>query len=613
MATTVFDDDVMEIPAPVPAIKKEAPAVEGLPLHPWQVEVMAWIGDRENNKNVRHRYAKPCTQSHAIKPNNLLGGLVCMQMGMGKTRTILEHIKLTHTPGQATLLVIPNSALHTWKSEVPIWWPQAKMLVFHSSVTQVQDVTRAQLDAYDLVLVTFNLLTSVASQELPDQPAEDPQQPNTQRVTFINAITDTSNRKHNYNRPSFPLAPNATQGPLLVLSKKWKRVVVDESHLISNMKTARFQSAMTLCSDITWCLTGTPMRNKVEDLYSQIKFIGHQETEVNEKRFRSRFDVDFFTVFLSYQDVNYTLPPCTEAMVPVPMTPVQHQLYSKVLQLTQEAMEKLRDKELDKKIKYVDILTMFTYLRMVSSCPAALTPPPVNHDGEQDEVLEALQNVMQLDHVSKLVRDVYGEGGMFCPKLNKTMELITETPDDAQVIVFSMFKKPMQLLAARCEQIGVKHVLVNGDVTGLEREEALTAFKRDPSIKVLIISFQVGAESLNLANATVAIFLDTWFCPATLAQAKARINRFGQTKPTIVHQLVAEASIEEGIYEIVERKLKDINVYLGKLPENTVVDYNTLYSILHNKLEKKRKRDFDFGRFDEDDIDTPTSAKHQAL
>jgi SNF2 family DNA or RNA helicase len=582
------------------------------PLHFWQAEAVEWLLGRSANSQARHRFAKPPKFAWAEKPT-IWGALLCMAMGMGKTRTTIEYLKRKHVPGASTLIVIPNSALHTWKSEVPMWWPEAKMLVLHSSVTKIDQVTREELDSYDIVVVTFNLMCAVAAENMPDEVFQ--QRPR----TFIDAITDVSKsrgRKHNYNRPLYPLAPYATHGKLLVLSKKWTDVVVDESHAIANMQTKRFQSLMTLCSSFTLCLTGTPMRNRVGDLYAQFKFLGLHEATCDEHRFEKLYDHEFFAMFLTYKDVNHQLPTCINIMHQVSMTPAQHELYSYVLGWTQEAMARLQDKDLDQKLKFADILAMFTFLRLVSSMPAALCAEYLDAMEGLQDYQQAYQKVLQLDHISRLVRDSYGEGGMFCPKLNKTMELILATTADTQVIVFSMFKKPMKLLQERCEQVGVTSLVVNGDVTGLEREDALTAFKRDKSIKVLIISFQVGAESLNLANANVAIFIDTWFCPATLAQAKARIHRFGQTKACVVHQLVSKASIEEGIYDIVDRKLHDIDLFLGKKPEKLDVTRETLYAILHDKLEKKRKRDLgdvDGEEIDDNDINNPNALAYQRL
>jgi len=524
-------------------------------------------------------------ESGSDRVNLVLGGFLGMQMGMGKTLTMLSHIH--HTTSQSssslmaqppaqglspTLVVCPKTAMLTWKQEIAKHYPgHFRVLIFRKDETNVEDLSLELIKEYDIVITNYDYVRSLAKKF---------------DLFELLAVKDARDRLIGANVASRPLS-NATSGEAILFSLRWGRIIADESHNFSNYKTACWQSMMCLCGTYRWCLTGTPIRNVCDDLYAQYKFLGYRDPKFDIKEFR-KLKLDSVLYYLNYEKANITLPEINHYRVPVYLKGNNKNIYDYYLDKANEAYESFT---IGTK-SFVEVLSLFIRLRQICVAPWTVTPRIDHFTTEQKDAYELSQ--LELDEVSEglatWINDKHGTAGFLSPKIVKTMQIINSIPKGEKIIVFTMFKRVIEVLEWVCNE--KSFVSIHGDVTGQKRTNILNSFKKehaDPNdnIDVLFISYKIGAESLNLTEATHVILLEPWWCPAVIDQAKSRVHRLGQTKSTNIYELYVKstkdlASMEEAIIEYCDAKREKAKLYYdeGKMDPDFKMNARTLGMIL---------------------------------
>lgn len=136
-------------------------------------------------------------------------------------------------------------------------------------------------------------------------------------------------------------------------------------------------------------------------------------------------------------------------------------------------------------------------------------------------------------------------------KLDALNTLLEGAGETARILVFSQFVETLLWLSPR---LGLPHQLFTGSLSTDEREEAITAFREQPSPRALLISLRAGGLGLNLGEATHVALFDRWWNPAVEMQAIYRAHRFARSTPLHVVRFLVEDTIEERIAQILERK-----------------------------------------------------------
>ncbi|TXI54417.1 MAG: DEAD/DEAH box helicase, partial [Mycobacterium sp.] len=139
-------------------------------------------------------------------------------------------------------------------------------------------------------------------------------------------------------------------------------------------------------------------------------------------------------------------------------------------------------------------------------------------------------------------------------KLEAAVELVGAAVDgDERVLVFSQYVEMCHLLRRRFEDVGIATEVLHGGLSAVARDRLVARFQAG-EIPVLVISLKAGGTGLNLTAATQVVHFDRWWNPAVEDQATDRAWRLGQTRPVVVHRLIAEGTIDERIAEMIERK-----------------------------------------------------------
>jgi hypothetical protein len=425
-----------------------------------------------------------------------LGGILADDMGLGKTvQTLawlawLKDCNAKHP--KPSLVICPASVLHNWRREASRFTPQMKVLVLESGAARHN--LRKQIPQHDLIVTNYALLRRDL-EEL-------------QKFAFCAAI-------------------------------------LDEAQFIKNPGAQVTQSVKQLRSEHRLALTGTPLENRLLDLWSIVDFIqptylGTQEqfSETYEPRgenadsaqriARRRLSAKLRPLLLRRlkKHVAKDLPERIEQRRDCHLGDEQRQLYLAELRRSREqVMKTVAEKGLHK---------------------------------SQMHVLAALTRLRQICCHPKLVGNDSPSG-----KTETLFELLDSLVAEGQkVLVFSQFVQMLLLIEAECAQRQFSTHLLTGQTK--ERQEVVNAFQNDPNSAVFLLSLRAAGTGLNLTTASYVVLYDPWWNPAVEAQAIDRSHRIGQTQTVNAYRLISPGTVEEKIWELQQSKAQAIADVLGE-------------------------------------------------
>jgi hypothetical protein len=315
-------------------------------------------------------------------------------------------------------------------------------------------------------------------------------------------------------------------------------VVLDEAQRIKNWSTKTAQAIKKLKSRYAFVLTGTPIENRIDDLYSIINFIdparlgslfrfnreyyrfderGRPDEYKNLDRLHER--VKPLMVRRRKADVETELPDRTDRTLFVPMSPVQKDFYAQHERTVSMLLNRAKKRPLRKE-EHERLQMELAMMRMVCDTPYILDP----------------------EH-------------RVCPKLGEIENLLEEvlSDPDVKVVIFSEWVKMLGLIREYCEDSEIGFVWHTGSVPQQKRRGEINRFKSDPQARVFLSS-DSGGIGLNLQNASVVINCDLPRNPAKLEQRIARVWRKHQRRPVTVVNLVSEKTIEHRMIETLANK-----------------------------------------------------------
>ncbi len=247
-------------------------------------------------------------------------------------------------------------------------------------------------------------------------------------------------------------------------------------------------------------------------------------------------------------DVDIDLPEKTEIVERVPLGTAQRDLYESLRLI------------LDKKVR------------------EALEARGVS--GSSLVILDALTRLRQCCCDPRLVKTPEASKVKSSAKLDRLMGMLEELRDSGRrTLVFSQFTTMLSMIEDACKASGIEYVKLTGQTT--KRDEVVERFQRG-DVPVFLISLKAGGVGLNLTKADTVIHYDPWWNPAAEQQATDRAHRIGQTKNVMVYKLVAEATLEEQILVMQQKKqtLTDSALKDGGLTHLGADDLRTLFQSL---------------------------------
>lgn len=307
----------------------------------------------------------------------------------------------------------------------------------------------------------------------------------------------------------------------------WERIFLDEAHVIRNPKTLKFDACLKLKTSSEcqrWCITGTPIQNSKQDIISLCRFVGiapyanHSWWDTADEDALADWRNNF-CIYVSKKDA-CPLPPKTIISDVSHLLPDQALIYDAIRSQAAAAVEEFFAGTVD--MKFAEVLAMITRLKQASIHPDIISPVEPTHVVPSNKFLRA-------------------------------QRIILNTPADDKIIIFSQYTRALSLLQ-RFIAPSVNSLIFSGDLSSSRREEVLTQFKNDPSVKVLLISLHAGGVGLDITQANHVIFLDPWWNTSIEDQATDRAHRIGQTKSVFVHHLYSKDTLEDWILLLQKKK-----------------------------------------------------------
>ncbi len=312
---------------------------------------------------------------------------------------------------------------------------------------------------------------------------------------------------------------------------KFNTLVLDEAQHIKNPSTANAQSCKAVKARHRVVLTGTPLENSSEDLWSIFDFLqpGMLGTFAHFKRYYSEIKNDHglqndlarrvapFIKRRTKAEVCTELPPKQELKIFCEMEDSQRQLYNEVLEKGRQQLAQLS--EHDSKVNF-EVLTTLLRLRQIC-CDPALLPDYRN--------------------------------GIPSAKFDLLKELVLQNVDSGhKLLLFSQFTSLLSLVRTWLDGVGVKYEYLDGATRN--RQQRVDEFNNNKDIQIFLLSLKAGGTGLNLTSADTVIIYDPWWNPAVELQAADRTHRIGQTRAVTSIKLLVKDSIEERILDLQARK-----------------------------------------------------------
>jgi len=433
-----------------------------------------------------------------------LGGCLADDMGLGKTLQVLALLLLVkyHSLGEKAkpnLLILPASLLGNWQAEISKFTPGLNIWVVHSSMTNSENTERKDtpdLSGIDLVVTTYAYA---------------------HRVPWLNTVP-------------------------------WNIIVLDEAQSIKNPTAKQTQAIKKLPSQVRFVLTGTPIENRLLDLWSLFDFVApgllgssrvfsnygkqtlkHHKNNEGEGRFyaavRQLVSPYILRRLKSDKQIITDLPDKTEIKAYCSLTKQQVGLYQHALN---ELASRLKQ-GVDGLQRRGLVLSYLTRFKQICNHPSQW----LGHGRYEEQ-----------------------ESGKFI-RLKEICEEIAAKQE--KVLIFTQFREVIPALSEFLSHIfGQDGLTLHGQTAIKSRSKLVESFQQEQGPPFFILSLKAGGTGLNLTNAGHVIHFDRWWNPAVENQATDRAYRIGQKKNVLVHKFICQGTIEEKIDDLISSK-KDLS------------------------------------------------------
>ncbi len=415
-----------------------------------------------------------------------MAGFLADDMGLGKTAQTIAHILIEHEEGRLdrpALIVVPTSLVSNWTNELAKFAPTLSIAILHGLDRHER---RAQLGSYNVVITTYTVLARDIAE---------------------------------------------------MIEIPWHIVVLDEAQAVKSPDAKATRAVCQLDSRHRICLSGTPIENNLEELWSQFAFLmpgllGDRRSFA--KRFRTPIEkkgdpvrrlqlvrrIKPFILRRTKSEVATELPPKHTILRRITLAPQQRELYETI---RATLYERVREQIAVHSLAKSRIVVLDALLKLRQACC--------------DPRLVKLPSAREVDCSSKL---------------DDLLEMMGEMlAEGRRILLFSQFTSMLDLIKPRLKEVGITFVELRGDTR--DRAEPVRSFEAG-EVPVFLISLKAGGRGLNLTSADTVIHYDPWWNPAVEDQASDRAHRIGQTKSVFVYKMIAADTVEERILELQERK-----------------------------------------------------------
>ncbi|MBA3751233.1 DEAD/DEAH box helicase [Candidatus Dependentiae bacterium] len=434
---------------------------------------------------------------------NSFGACLADDMGLGKTIQVIAlllHEKKTTPFTVPHLLICPMSVLGNWQQELEKFAPSITVMIHHSAKRLSAESFKEEALKHDIVITTYSL----------------------------------SARDHEE-----------------LLSITWKSLILDEAQNIKNSSSKQTQVIKTLQAQSKLALTGTPIENRLGELWSLMDFLNkgylgsedkfHKKftapIERNNDQQRAAALKNLIQPFIlrrvkTDKSIIQDLPDKIETKELCYLTKEQATLYQSVLDTMLKTIENAEGIERKG-------LVLSTLLKLKQICNH-----PVNFIQDNSSLEERSG---KLNRLEELLEEILAEGG--------------------KSLIFTQFATMGHLLHKHLTSLYKKEVLyLYGGTPKKARDKMIEQFQTSEGPSIFVLSLKAGGTGLNLTQANHVFHFDRWWNPAVENQATDRAFRIGQKKMVQVHKFVCAGTLEDRIDRLIEQKkqLTDLVISAGE-------------------------------------------------
>ncbi|MBW4665164.1 MAG: DEAD/DEAH box helicase [Chroococcus sp. CMT-3BRIN-NPC107] len=429
-----------------------------------------------------------------------LGACLADDMGLGKTAQLIAfllHLQEQNALTQPTLVVCPTSVLGNWEREVKKFAPSLKVTIHHGDKRSKGEVFVKEVQKHEIVITSYALVYRDLK-------------------TFE--------------------------------SVSWQGLVLDEAQNVKNSDSKQSQAVRQLKANFKIALTGTPVENRLGELWSILDFLNPGylgAKQFFQRRFampiekygdaaslntlRSLVQPFILRRLKSDRTIIQDLPEKQEMTVFCGLSVAQATLYQQVVEDSLAQIESAEGVQ-----RRGMILALLVKLKQICNHPAMV-----------EEKAAKNSNLLPTDFDKK------------SGKLQRLQEMLEEVlAEGDRALIFTQFAEWGKLLKSHLEQQLNREVLfLYGSTTKTQREEMIERFQHDPQAPpIFILSLKAGGVGLNLTRANHVFHFDRWWNPAVENQATDRVFRIGQKRNVLVHKFVCTGTLEEKINAMIESK-----------------------------------------------------------
>ncbi|WP_046216212.1 DEAD/DEAH box helicase [Paenibacillus wulumuqiensis] len=472
------------------------------------------------------------------EPVNAVGSQQTMDTDPAASAAMLQVSPAVSNP--TSLVVCPTSVLGNWQKEIMRFAPSLKVALHYGSKRLSGEAFHRLVNDHDVILTSY--ATASLDQEL------------------LQGVT-------------------------------WATICLDEAQNIKNAQTRQSQTVRSLSALHRVALTGTPIENRLAELWSIYDFItpgylgsmkGFQDrfAQAIEKEQDEQRTLDLqklvkpFMLRRTKKDPNIqlNLPEKNEMKTYINLTPEQGVMYD---QAVNQLMQHMNDLEGMK--RKGAILSALTQLKQICDHPALLHTRVQTPDPDAPEVEDVPEDLDAL--VSRSA------------KMERLLEMVRELRSkDEKCLIFTQYIGMGQIIQrVLSEDLGESVLYLNGSTSKTARDRMIEQFQSPGEPNIFILSLKAGGVGLNLTAANHVFHVDRWWNPAVENQATDRAYRMGQTRDVQVHKFISLGTLEERIDEMLESKQQLSNNIIstseGWITELSNDELQSLFSLRREWVE----------------------------
>ena len=430
---------------------------------------------------------------------NIKKGFGCCMaddMGLGKTIQVISFIlkqKETGCLKQPALVVCPTTLLGNWVKEIKNFAPEIKTTVYHGIDRQLD--TKA-----DVIITTYAILRIDIEQ---------------------------------------------------IKKQKWSMLIIDEAQNIKNPDTSQTQAVKQIKAETKIAMTGTPVENKLTELWSIFDFINRGYLgSIRDFQKSYAIPIEKFKQTNRAEKLRLAISP----------------FILRRLKTDKSIISDLPDKVVLNEYCYLTKTQAALYQNVLDNLMSDISKlNGINRRGMIFKLITALKQICnhpyQYLKTGDISKDVSG-------KTDKLVSITKQILDnDEKTLIFTQYKEMGNILTTILnDELGINPLFFHGSLNRTQREELIKDFQDNKDSNVMILSLKAGGTGLNLTAATNVIHYDLWWNPAVEDQATDRTYRIGQDKNVMVHRFVTLGTFEEKIDEMINNKkdLANVAVFEGE-------------------------------------------------